>query len=43
MMEAVTTSETSIKIDQTIWRYIPEDSALRTLNITNIYLFAVFG
>jgi hypothetical protein len=30
-MEAVHTSETSVNFNVTIWRYIPEDSKLHTL------------
>jgi hypothetical protein len=30
MMEAVHTSETSVNFNVTTWRYIPEDSKLRT-------------
>jgi hypothetical protein len=40
MMEAVRTSETSVNINLTTWRYIPEDSKLQLGNgwLTVIFL-----
>jgi hypothetical protein len=36
MMEAVRTSETSVKFNVTTWRYIPEDSELHTCRRENL-------
>jgi hypothetical protein len=35
MMETVCTSETSVKLNLTIWRYIPEDSKLHAIIVVS--------